>query len=145
MVVDQSTIDPCTMTMSRLLTIHCRSMTNKTQIETWLQNIQSRSMLSWLDTRYSHRIYNVDPCQLCTTLHRNLRIDTYSSEYLTIQGIYFDSKWYDSNHVNRCPDVEHGRNNLISSHWCIFLTSVREIAINVIDSQSISVHFSERE
>ena len=53
--------------------------------------------------------------------------------------------WYDSNHVNRCPDVEHGRNHLITGQWCEPLTSVREITINVNASQGTLVHSSECE
>jgi hypothetical protein len=53
--------------------------------------------------------------------------------------------WYDSNHVNRCPDVEHGRNHFITGQWCEPLTSAREITINVNDSQGTLVHYSECE
>jgi hypothetical protein len=53
--------------------------------------------------------------------------------------------WYDSNHVNRFPHVEHGRNHLITGQWCEPLTSVREITINVNDSQGTLVHSSECE
>ena len=53
--------------------------------------------------------------------------------------------WYKSNHVNRCLDVEHGRNHLITGQWCEPLTSAREIAINVNDSQGTLVHSSECE
>ena len=53
--------------------------------------------------------------------------------------------WYESNHVNRCLDVEHGRNHLITGQWCEPLTSAREITINVNDSQGTLVHSSKCE
>ena len=53
--------------------------------------------------------------------------------------------WHDSNHVNRCPDVEHGRNHLITGQWCEPLTSAREITINVNDSQGTLVRSNECE
>jgi hypothetical protein len=53
--------------------------------------------------------------------------------------------WYDPNHVNRCLDVEHGRNHLIIGQWCKLLTSAREIIINVNDSQGTLVHSIECE
>ena len=53
--------------------------------------------------------------------------------------------WYESDHVNRCLDVEHGINHLITGQWCEPLTSVREITINVNDSQGTLVHSSECE
>jgi hypothetical protein len=52
---------------------------------------------------------------------------------------------YESDHVNRCPDVEHGRNHLITSQWCEPLISTREITINVNDSQGTLVHSSKCE
>jgi hypothetical protein len=53
--------------------------------------------------------------------------------------------WYESNHVNRCLDVEHGRNHLITGQWCEPLTSAREITIDVNDSQGTLVHSTECE
>jgi hypothetical protein len=53
--------------------------------------------------------------------------------------------WYNSNHVNRCLDVEHGKSHLITGQWCEPLTSVREITINVNDSQGTLVHPNECE
>jgi len=45
-------------------------------------------------------------------------------------------KWYEYySHVNKCLDVEHGRNHLITSHWGIPLTSVMEITNDDNDSQ----------
>ena len=36
---------------------------------------------------------------------------------ITQPGVFLPiSMWYESNHVNRCPDVEHGRNHLITDH-----------------------------
>jgi hypothetical protein len=52
---------------------------------------------------------------------------------------------YESNHVNRCPNVEHGRNHLITSQCGKQLTSLREITIDVNDSQRTLVHSSECE
>ena len=40
-------------------------------------------------------------------------------------------------------DVEHSRNHLITSHWCIPLTSAREITNNDDESQAIVVHSNE--
>lgn len=32
------------------------------------------------------------------------------------QGLHIDPKWYNSNHVNGCTNVEHGINHLIIGH-----------------------------
>ena len=45
----------------------------------------------------------------------------------------------------QCLDVEHGRNHLITGHWCIPLTDVRRITIDDDDLQDISAHFVECE
>ena len=53
--------------------------------------------------------------------------------------------WYDSNHANRCLDVEHGISHLIIGQWYEPLTSAREITINVNEYQGTFVHSSECE
>ena len=53
--------------------------------------------------------------------------------------IMFSNK-YDSIHANKCIEVEHGRNHLITGQWWELLTSAREISINVNDPQGISVN-----
>ena len=52
---------------------------------------------------------------------------------------------YESNHVNICSDVEHGRNHLITGQWGKPLTSAREITIDVNDSQGTLVQSNECE
>ena len=100
-------------------------------------------------TRHSHDQYKVDLCNsICVIvqnkLHRNLgkayiKVITQPRVFLPIPI------WYESDHVNRCLDVEHGRNHLITVQWCEPLTSAREITINVNDSQGTLVHSSECE
>ena len=38
--------------------------------------------------------------------------------------------------MNKCVEVEHGGNHLITNQWCELLTSVRETTSNVNGSQS---------
>ena len=93
--------------------------------------------------------YKVDLCDsICVNiqdkLHCNLgkvhiRVITQPRVFLPIPI------WYESDHVNRCPDVEHGKNHLIIGQWCEPLTSAREITINVNDSQGTLVHSIECE
>ena len=42
---------------------------------------------------------------------------------------------YEYNHVNRCDDVEHGRNHLIIDRWCKPLIGARETTNNDDDPQ----------
>jgi len=42
-------------------------------------------------------------------------------------------------------EVEHGRNHLITGHWCELLTNARRITIDDDDLQDISTHFIECE
>jgi hypothetical protein len=100
-------------------------------------------------TRPSHDQYKVDLCNsICVIvqekLHRNLgkvhiKVVTRPRVFLPIPT------WYDSNHVNRCLDVEHGINHLITDQWSEPLTSAKEITINVNDSQGTLVHSIECE
>ena len=100
-------------------------------------------------TRHSHDQYKVDLCnnicvivqeKLCHNLGKvHIRVITQPKVFLSIP------MWYESSHVNRCLDVEHGINHLITSQWCEPLTSAREITINVNDSQGTLVHSNECE
>ena len=102
--------------------------------------------------------YTVDLC----VKDSNLNIATRHTMwiYATVHRIYSNATWicqkisrvfisttlqYESNHVNTCVEVEHGRNHLITGHQCIPLTSVREITINVNDSQGTLVQSNECE
>jgi hypothetical protein len=100
-------------------------------------------------TRHSHDQYKVDLCNsICVIcpieLLRNLgkahiKVISQPRVFLPIPI------WYESHHVNRCLDVEHGRYHLITGQWCEPLTSAREITINVNDSQGTLVHSNECE
>ena len=48
-------------------------------------------------------------------------------------------------HVNKCVDVEHGRNHMTTNQSGIPLTSEREITNDDNDSQGIVVHSNECE
>jgi hypothetical protein len=100
-------------------------------------------------TRHSHDQYKVD---LCNSVCVICPIETPSQPRQSIYQMITQPRvflpipmWYDSNHVNRCLDVEHGRNHLITGQWCEPLTSAREITINVNDSQGTLVHSTECE
>lgn len=58
-------------------------------------------------------------------------------------GSLSQPEWYNSNHVKKGVDVEHGRNRLITGSWCIPLTSAREITNNDDDSKGTIVHSNE--
>ena len=47
--------------------------------------------------------------------------------------------------MNKCVDVEHGRNHLITDQCGILLTSMREITNDDNDSQGNLVHSNECE
>jgi hypothetical protein len=53
--------------------------------------------------------------------------------------------WYESIHVNRRFDVEHGREHLIIDHLGKPLTSAMEITSDVNDSQGTLVQSNECE
>ena len=53
--------------------------------------------------------------------------------------------WYESSHVNRWFDVEHGKNHLITENWGKLLTSVMEITNDVNDSEGTLVHSNDCE
>jgi len=61
----------------------------------------------------------VDLCDsMCVNIQENLRrnLGKVRIRVITQPRVFLPiSMQYESNHVNRCPDVEHGRNHLITS------------------------------
>ena len=100
-------------------------------------------------TRHSHDQYKVDLCNsICVIVQEKLlrNLGKVHMKVITQPRVFLlIPMWYESNHANRCPDVEHGRNHLITGQWCELLTSAREITINVNDSQGTLVHSNECE
>ena len=68
-------------------------------------------------TRHSHDQYKVDLCDIiCVNVQKKLcrNLGKVYIKVITQPRVFLPiPMWYDSNHVNRCPDVEHGRNHLI--------------------------------
>ena len=143
MAVDQYKTDPC---------------------EGWTimaTRIQHRSMRRRLKFGHSYQTYNVDLFLMDANMSKTTDIQCGSMQWL-VQNIPLqlerrqNAQWtprvfilflrkYDSIHVNRCIEVEHGRNLLITSQWCEPLTCAREITIIVNDSQGTLVHSTECE
>jgi hypothetical protein len=74
----------------------------------------------WINdmTRHSHDQYKVDLCDsICVSVQEKLRrnVGKVHIRVITQPRVFLPiSMYYEYYHVNRCPDVEHGRNHLIT-------------------------------
>ena len=70
-------------------------------------------------TMHSHDQYKVDLCKsVCVIVQEKLlrNLGKVHIKVITQPRVFLPiSMWYEYNHVKRCPDVEHGRNHLITS------------------------------
>ena len=89
-------------------------------------------------SEHIHEHTNADPCNdSYKILHRNLGKEMNAQKTPGV-FIMFSTK-YDSIHANKCFEVEHGRNHLITCQWWKPLTSARDTTINVKDSQGVEI------
>ena len=109
-------------------------------------NIQCISMSYRCKFEHSHNHTNVDPCwyfiQYTPSQPGEKAMSVFNkypgSLYRLPQSMIL-SMWL------QWSEVKHGRNQLITDQWCKSLTSVREITIDVNDSQGTLVQSTECE